>query len=252
MKVSIITVCFNSFDTIEDTILSVLSQDYDNLEYIIIDGGSCDGTLKIIDKYRNSIDTFITEVDNGLYDAMNKGISLSTGNLIGILNSDDVFFKTSTISEIVQFHKLNNIDASIGNVIQYIRHRNFQRFYSSKDWNLNKLLHGIMPPHPSIFFMSDLFKKYNSYNCDFKIASDYELIIRFFIKNNIIWKYSGVTTTIMLYGGLSSSGLGSYVIITKEIIKAFKINFIKCYWLYIYLRGFSKIFEFWKPNIIKF
>jgi glycosyltransferase involved in cell wall biosynthesis len=216
------------------------------LEYIIIDGGSNDKTLSIINKYKERIHTFISETDNGLYDAMNKGIKLSTGDLIGILNSDDVFFNISTISEIVHFHNKNNIDASIGNVVQYFKNRNMKRFYSSKDWNLNKLICGIMPPHPSIFFKKHLFNNYSSYNCNFKIASDYEIIIRYFIKNKITWKYSGITTTLMLYGGLSSSGIRSYVIITNEILNAFKLNSVKCNRFRIYFRGFSKMFEFLK------
>lgn len=224
MKISIITVCYNSAATIEKTILSVARQTYENIEYIIIDGNSIDTTVSIIERYNDKISKWISEPDKGLYDAMNKGISMATGNIIGILNSDDTFHSSTVIEEIAAFHSQNSIDASIGNIIQNRENGKVVRVYSSKFWNPEKLKIGFMPPHPSIFFKRELFSKFDHYNLGFKIGADYELITRFFLKNKIIWKYSGITTTEMLVGGLSSSGTSSYKLITKEIQKALNMN----------------------------
>jgi glycosyltransferase involved in cell wall biosynthesis len=246
LKISIITVCYNSAKTIEKTILSVGNQTYKNIEYIIVDGKSKDGTLKIVIKHNNIVYKWISEPDKGLYDAMNKGINLATGDLIGILNSDDTFHSNTVIEEIVNFHNKYNIDASVGNIMQHRENGKTVRIYSSKYWNPEKLRIGFMPPHPSIFFKPELFNKFGNYNLDFKIGSDYELIIRFFLKNKISWKYTGITTTAMLVGGLSSSGSSSYKLITKEIQKALGMNGISFSPFKIKMRFFWKIIGFLK------
>jgi glycosyltransferase involved in cell wall biosynthesis len=224
VKISIITVCYNSAATIEKTILSVAEQTYNDIEYIIIDGNSKDNTLGIIKKHEDKISKWISEPDKGLYDAMNKGIAMASGDLIGILNSDDTFHSSVTIATIAGFHSNNVIDASVGNIIQHRENGKIVRTYSSKYWNPEKLKIGFMPPHPSIFFKRELFSKFGHYDLGFKIGADYELITRFFLKNKISWKYSGITTTAMLVGGLSSSGTDSYKLITKEIQKALIMN----------------------------
>jgi glycosyltransferase involved in cell wall biosynthesis len=248
-NVSIITVCFNSEKTLEKTILSVLNQSYVNIEYIIIDGGSTDGTIDIIksnvNKFSNNL-IWISESDNGIYDAINKGISLASGDLIGILNSDDIFFNQLVIEEIVNFHLSHKIDASIGNVVQIDSRNKIIRGYNSKSWVPSKLKIGFMPPHPSIFIRRDIFSKLGMYKIDYKIAADYELIIRFFLIHKITWKYSNITTTSMLIGGVSSSGVKSYNIVTEEISKALKINSVKFSKLILRLRIVWKVFELFK------
>jgi len=241
LKITIITVCYNCIATIEKTILSVANQSYKNIEYIIIDGNSTDGTLDIIKKHEDKILKWISESDNGLYDAMNKGISLATGDIIGVLNSDDTFYSTTVVEEIVNFHKQNNIEASVGNIIQHNKEGKIVRVYSSKYWNPEKLKIGFMPPHPSIFFKKNLFCKFGNYDLGFIIGADYELITRYFLKNNITWKYSGITTTAMLVGGLSSSGSSSYKLITQEIKKALLMNGISFSPLKIQFRFVWKI-----------
>ena len=177
---------------------------------------------------------------------MNKGILLATGDLIGILNSDDTFYSTRVVEEIANFHKQNNIDASVGTIIQHNEEGKIVRLYSSKYWNPEKLKIGFMPPHPSIFLKSTLFSIYGNYDLGFKIGADYELIIRFFLKNNISWKYSGITTTAMLVGGLSSSGSASYKLITQEIQKALLMNGITFSPIKIKFRFIWKIIGFVK------
>lgn len=244
MKISIITVCYNSDATLEKTILSIAGQTYKEIEYIIVDGNSNDNTISIINKHDDVISKWISEPDKGLYDAMNKGINLASGDIVGILNSDDTFNSNSVVEEIVKFHKQNNVDASVGNIIQHKEDGKIIRLYSSKFWTPEKLIIGFMPPHPSIFFKKELFSKFGNYKLGFKIGADYELITRFFLKNKISWKYSGITTTAMLVGGLSSSGSASYSLITKEIQKALAMNNIKFSPLKIKMRFLWKIIGF--------
>ena len=244
MKISLITVSYNSVATIENTILSVASQTYPNIEYIIVDGNSNDGTRDIIKKQEDKITKWISEPDQGLYDAMNKGIAMATGELVGILNSDDTFYSDTILEEIAAFHTANPIDASVGNIMQHKENGKVVRVYSSKYWNPEKLIIGFMPPHPAIFFKRELFEKFGLYNLGFIIGADYELITRFFLKEKISWKYSGVTTTAMLVGGLSSSGSVSYNLITNEIQKALIMNGILFSIFKIKMRWVWKIIGF--------
>lgn len=246
MKISIITICYNSAATLEKTILSVAGQSYKDIEYIVVDGNSSDGTLELLKKHQNTISQWISEADKGLYDAMNKGIAMATGDVIGILNSDDTFYSKTVIEQIAGFHVNNTIDASVGNIMQHSARGKLVRIYSSKYWTPEKLKIGFMPPHPSIFFKATLFSKYGNYDLGFIIGADYELITRYFLKNKIIWKYSGITTTAMLIGGLSSSGAASYKLITKEIQKALLMNGITFSPFKIQFRFFWKIIGFIK------
>jgi glycosyltransferase involved in cell wall biosynthesis len=224
MKISIITVCYNSAATLEKTILSVAAQTYADIEYIIVDGNSKDGTVDLIKKHGDKISKWISEPDKGLYDAMNKGIAMASGDLVGIVNSDDTFNSDTVIAQIAAFHEANAIDVSVGNIVQHKENGKIIRLYSSKNWTPQKLTIGFMPPHPSLFIKRELFEKYGNYTLGFKIGSDYELIVRFFLKYRVRWKYSGITTTSMLVGGLSSSGYSSYKLISKEIGKALSMN----------------------------
>jgi glycosyltransferase involved in cell wall biosynthesis len=246
MKISIITVCYNSAATIEETIQSVAAQTYKDIEYIVVDGNSKDATVAVIKKHEDVITRWISEPDKGLYNAMNKGVAMATGDIIGILNSDDTFNSSTVLAEIASFHTANDIDASIGNVVQHKEDGKLVRLYSSKYWKPEKLKIGFMPPHPSIFFKKHLFEKYGCYDLGFKIGADYELITRFFLKERISWKYSGLTTTAMLVGGLSSSGTASYKLITKEIQKALTMNAVSFSSYKIKLRFLWKIIGFLK------
>lgn len=171
---------------------------------------------------------------------------MATGDLIGVLNSDDTFFSSTVIEEVFVFHSKNKIDASIGNIVQHKMNGSIIRLYSSKNWTTERLKIGYMPPHPSIFFKKELFHKLGYYDLGFKIGADYEIITRFFLKNKIKWKYSGITTTAMLAGGLSSSGASSYKLITNEIQKALTMNGISFSSYKIKMRFLWKIIGFFK------
>lgn len=215
--------CYNSSATIEQTLKSVQLQNYDNIEYIVVDGKSSDRTLDIIKKYESIITKWISEADNGLYDAINKGIALATGDYIGIINSDDVFFNENVISNIAFFLTKNNVDACVGDVVQS-KNGAILRKISSENWGPEKLRDGFMTPHPALFLKRNLINKYGLYRTDFKIGGDYELIVRYFLRYHISWGYTGITTHNMLIGGVSTSGFNSYKTNTKEIIKALKLN----------------------------
>ena len=227
MKISIITVCYNSESTIEDTIKSVLSQDYEDIEYIIIDGGSTDGTLSIINKYTDRIATVVSEPDKGIYDAMNKGILFATGELIGILNSDDLFASRDTISQVIERVKLSTEDAVYFGDIAIVERENIdnvKRYYAVKEFTKLKLKLGVMPPHPATFVFRSLYEKIGLYKTDYKIAADFEFYVRATLKNNVPAKNIGVHVVNMRDGGISTSGINFFKISSGEMTKALREN----------------------------
>lgn len=245
MKVSIITVCYNNDSTIKDTIDSVLNQSYQNIEYIIVDGNSSDNTKTIISSYGNKINQFVSEPDNGIYHAMNKGVKLAHGDIVGILNADDFFCSSDVISNIIKEFKTKNIDAVYGDV-QFVKPQNLEkivRYYSSKQFMPQKFKYGFMPAHPSFYVKRNAFDDFGYYKEDYLIASDYELLIRFIYKNNLKCKYLEFPFVTMRTGGVSNKSLKSRLILNKEIVRACKENGIKTNLANIYLKYFRKIFE---------
>lgn len=225
MKVSIVTVCFNSAATIEDTITSVLSQDYKDIEYIIIDGGSNDASINIINKYIDKINTFISEPDQGIYDAMNKGIKYATGDIVGILNSDDFYEAKDVITEVV-----NNFDTDtqivFGDLI-FVKPENLTkitRFYSLPNFKAWKLRFGWMPPHPATFIKKSVYDEYGLYKINYKISADYEALVRFLLVKKSSFVYVNKVLVRMRDGGVSTSGIRSSLTLNKEIVKACKEN----------------------------
>ena len=249
LRVSVITVCYNAADTIESTITSVLNQNYNNIQYIIIDGNSTDDTMAIVNKYTNKISKIVSEFDKGLYDAINKGIALAEGEVIGILNADDVFFDSSTIAKIItHFEYDTNIKSVIGDIAFINSNKQIIRYYSSKYWTTLSFRFGIMPPHPSFYCRRDLFTKYGNYRTDFKIAADFELLLRFILIKKVNYKYINNIIVLMKPGGLSTKNLLSQVIITNELLKACNLNGIYTNRILISLRYLIKVFQF-IPNI---
>ena len=246
MKVSIITVCYNSEKTIEKTIRSVLSQNYKDYEYIVIDGNSTDNTLKIINKYRKKIDIFKSEKDRGIYDAINKGIKHSSGSIISILHSDDVFYDKLTIKNVVSNFKLNQkIDCLIGNtVIVKKNSKKKLRNYKANFFRNWMLYFGYSPPHPSTFFKQKIYKKYGLYNIKYIIAGDFEFFVRVFLKKKLLFKVIDKNFVLMRTGGKSSNSFKSNLIASHEIIKSFKDNNLYTNWFLIVLRFPLKLLQF--------
>jgi len=247
ITVSIITVSFNSVQTIKNTITSVLNQTYNGIEYIIVDGGSTDGTKEIINAYNDQISCIISEPDNGIYDAINKGIKVSNGDIIGILNSDDCFCDNIVIEKIVRVFKDYSPSTIFGDAQFFSSARvdKIIRYYSSRNFNPNKFKYGFMPAHPSFYARRDLFNKYGLYKTDYKIAADFELMTRFLYVNNVDYKYIEMPFVNMRLGGVSNRSIYSRFVLNKEILRACRENGIKTNYINIYSKYLRKIFEYW-------
>lgn len=254
MKISLITITYNSDKTLTDTIHSVITQTYSDIEYIIVDGGSKDNTISIIKKYELLFKgrmKWISEPDNGLYDAMNKGVQMATGNIIGILNSDDFFTSNHILKEIANtFKKEKNLDAIYGD-IHFVHPNNLQkcvRYYSSKIFKRSLMRLGFMPAHPSFYLRKECFEKYGLYKTDYKVAADFEFLLRIIYKAKIKTKYLPIDMVTMRTGGASTSGIKSHIRIMKEHLRAFKENDIYTNAGLLSLRYFYKIGEIIKSR----
>ena len=246
MKVSIITVCFNSVDTIEETIVSVLSQNYHNLEYIIIDGGSNDGTLALIDKYIDQIDTILSEPDNGVYDAMNKGLRLASGEVIAMLNSDDIYKSNDVVSRLVDLMCSRQVDIVFSDliVVDRLRANRILRYYDSGTFSPNKMKFGLMPAHPTFFAKRFVYNAVGEYRTDYKIAADFEIMVRIFCCHKFNYAHLPEALVEMKNGGISSSGFSSILRLNLEIIEACKTNGIYTNFLFLLVKIPKKIIEF--------
>jgi glycosyltransferase involved in cell wall biosynthesis len=248
MKVSIITVCYNSASHLEDAINSVASQDYSNIEHIVIDGGSADGTIALLEKYDEKIAGWISEPDHGIYDAMNKGIGMATGEVIGILNSDDFYCDEKIISEVADSFADPGIDAVYGDLI-FVDPENLNRTvrtYSSAKWSPARFARGYMPAHPTFFVRRKYYEKFGLFETDYQIAADYEMLIRLLYVNKLNYKYLPLTMVKMRKGGVSSNGIKSNIILNREIVRACRKHGIKTSALKIYPKYFNKVFELFK------
>ena len=205
-KISIITTSYNSSKTIRDTIDSVVSQDYENIEYIIIDGNSTDDTIDIINSYGNKISCLISEDDDGLYDAMNKGIRIATGDVVGILNSDDFYYTNHVISDVAEVFIFNDVDSVYGDLlyVDTIDTDSIRRYWKSGSFNIKKIRTGWTIPHPTLFVKKEIYKKFGLYSIRLKNASDYEMILRLFYKNQISISYLPKIMVKMRIGGISN------------------------------------------------
>ena len=250
MKVSIITVCYNAEKHIEETIQSVLSQDFNDLEYLLIDGGSNDSTVEIVNKYNSKIDFIISEKDEGMYDAMNKGIKLAKGELIGILNAGDLFVNEKVVSEIV--NKIEEKDAIYAD-LDYVNELNTNkviRKWKSGEFNFTNFKYGWMPPHPTLFIRKKIYENFGMYRLDYKTAADYELMLRIFYKNECSAVYLNKVIVKMRVGGASNSSIKNRINANMEDRKAWKDNELKPYWFTLFLKPARKIIQYLHFNNI--
>lgn len=229
MKVSIITVSYNSASTIEHTINSVINQDYPDIEYIIVDGKSTDGTLDTIKKYENKISKTISEKDEGIYFAINKGIQLATGDIIGILNSDDFYVHGRVISKVVQTFISKNADAVYADLVYVLKDDTGKIF---RYWKAGEYKHGLfkkgwMPPHPTFFVKKEVYDKYGLYNTKLFLAADYELMLRFIHKMKISLSYLPQVIVKMRVGGKGNISFSQRLKANREDRLAWKLNGLK-------------------------
>lgn len=246
MKISIITVVFNGVATIKHCIDSVLGQNFDSIEYIIIDGNSTDGTREVIDSYGNRIDVFLSEPDKGIYDAMNKGIRLATGDLIGILNADDFYASDTVVSEIAQQVLKTGADGCYGdlNYVDSIDEALITRKWISGDYKPNSFLLGWMPPHPTFFLKKECYNKFGDFRLDMGSAADYELMLRMIYKHGIRLAYVPKVIVKMRTGGVSNSTLKNRLEANKNDRKAWKTNGLKPWFFTLWLKPVRKIIQF--------
>jgi glycosyltransferase len=229
MKVSVITVTYNSAATVEDTIKSVINQDYKNIEYIIIDAISKDNTLDIVSKYKDNIDLLVSEKDNGIYDAIAKGILKATGDIVVALNSDDMYASVDVISKVVEVFKSTNAEAVYGDLNYVDRFDNAKiiRKWKAGPYKKGHFLKGWMPPHPTFFVKKHCYQKYGSFNLSLRSSADYELMLRFIHKHEIKVAYLPKLIVNMRVGGQSNVSFKNRFKANREDRKAWEINGLK-------------------------
>jgi glycosyltransferase involved in cell wall biosynthesis len=244
LTISIITVVHNNAATIRECVESVLNQTYP-IEYLIVDGGSTDGTLDIINKYAPKIKRIISEPDNGIYDAINKGLRIATGDIIGIIHSDDFYENNEVIPTIMNEFESTEVDSVFADLV-YVKREDpnkIVRYYNSSLFNPDKFAYGWMPAHPTFFVRSGFYEKYGLFKTDYKIAADFELLVRFLGKHNLSYTYLPKVIIRMRTGGVSTSSLKSNWILNKEIIRACRENSIDTNMLKVFSKYFIKVFQ---------
>lgn len=248
MKISIITATYNSESTLSDTVSSVLKQTYPDIEYLIIDGASTDGTIDLIDSYEplfNGKLKWISEKDQGIYDAMNKGLRMATGDVIGILNSDDYFTRIDIIEKIATHFKDEEIDAVYGDIhfIKNGKPNKCTRYYSSERFSPCWLRFGFMPAHPSFYARRSVYQRAGYYKTDYKIGADFEMMVRLFKRYNLRAKYLKMDFVTMRTGGTSTRNINSRLTLLQEDVRACKENGVYTNLLLICIKYLYKVFE---------
>ena len=256
MRITIITACYNSGATIRTCFDSVLSQKGVDVEYIVVDGGSKDGTVDIIKEYstRSTHSTrlafkWISERDQGMYDAINKGIQMATGGIVGILNADDMLESPDTLAHVAEAFT-SEVDAVYAD-IRFVKDdlNTTVRYYSAKHWKPWMLQWGKMPPHPSVYIRRELFDKYGLYKLGYDIAADYELLIRYLRMAKLRTRYLNESLVRMRMGGKSTRGWKSFKTLNKEIVRGNLENGYFCCFPMLLPKYLFKIFEFILPRL---
>jgi glycosyltransferase involved in cell wall biosynthesis len=243
MKISIITISYNAENTIKNTLKSIENQSYNNIEHIIIDGGSKDSTLEICNSFSH-VSKVISESDRGVYDAFNKGLKLASGAVIGFLNSDDVFYDTNSVQKIVDAFLNNKTDIVFGNLDYVNKEGEVIRNWTSKQYENGLVKKAWMPAHPTFYCKKEVYNRLGGYNDSFKIGGDFELCLRFLEVNKVPSFYLNKKLVKMLIGGISNSGLKSKWTIYREELRAFKINKINVNPILFFLYKLKKLKQF--------
>lgn len=245
MKVTIITAVYNGAEHIASCIESVLGQDYPDIEYIVVDGASKDSTLSIVQSYGNRIAKVVSEKDKGMYDAMNKGLSLATGEVVGILNSDDFYADNTIIRQVVRALEQSKADSLYAD-IAFVSKDNLDktvRYYSSASFKPWKFRFGYMPAHPSFFLKRAVYERYGLFKDDYRLCADFDLLVRLYHVHKVSHVYLPKMVVKMRMGGKSNQSLKNILLLNREILRGCLENGIKTALPLIYLKYFTKVFE---------
>lgn len=244
LKISIITVAFNAQNTIERCLNSVLRQSYRNVQYIVIDGGSTDCTAQIISKYRQDIDIFVSEADNGVYDAMNKGIAMATGDIVGTINADDFYANDDVLANIAKVFDEHNTEILYGDLDYIDPNDKVIRKWRSGRYKKGMFNWGWMPPHPTFYCKKKLFEHLGVYKLDYGSAGDYELMLRFIHLNGISVHYLDKVLVKMVVGGISNKNIDNRVQAIRFDLKAMRNNNIFLPMVTILFKPLRKLAQF--------
>ena len=249
MRISIITACYNAAATLGATMESVVRQSWADVEYIVVDGGSTDGTVDVIREFASGRDIkWISEPDAGMYDAVNKGIQMATGDVIGILNADDAFLDCDVIQRIA--HAFTDEVDAVYSDVRFADHTGkIVRYYWAKHWRPWMLQWGFMPPHPGIYIRRECFERLGIYKLGYHIAADYELVIRFLRKNHLRTRYLDICAVEMRMGGKSTRDWRSNWLLNKEIVRANRETGYYCCLPMLVPKYLFKVFEFITPRV---
>ena len=246
MKISIITIAYNSAETIEATIQSVIAQDYTDVEYIIIDGASKDATMDVVDRYRDQVAVVVSEPDQGIYDAMNKGVARATGEIVGILNSDDFYADNTVLSNVVRRFKESGAEAVYADLV-YVERDNpdkVVRYWKSKPYKPGMFRKGWMPAHPTFFLKNECYRTHGTYSTELRSAADYELMLRMLEKHKISAVHLPRVLTKMRVGGQSNVSLKNRIRANMEDRQAWKMNGLTPAWYTLTVKPLSKLSQF--------
>lgn len=245
MKISIITATFNSAATVRDTLESVASQRYAEVEHIIVDGASNDDTLSIVDAFPH-VKKVVSGKDKGIYDAMNKGLRLATGDVVGILNSDDFYTGTDVLSDVMDAFSNPFVDVVYGD-LQYVKQNNVHvitRTWKSGQYKKRNFLYGWMPPHPTFFVRRKIYDEVGLFNTDLRSAADYEIMLRMLVKHHARAFYIPKILVKMRSGGVSNASLKNRLRANREDRMAWTLNDLKPFFFTIWLKPMRKIIQF--------
>ena len=252
--VTIVTTTYNSGKTVNDTLQSVAAQDYPHIEHIIVDGASTDDTLEIVHRYPH-VRKVISEKDNGIYDAMNKGLKSSTGQIIGFLNSDDFYVSTSVVREVVEKMLAAQTDALYADLVYVhpVKVDKVLRTWVAGDFKARKFLYGWMPPHPTFFVRRNIYDQCGMFNTNLKTSADYELMLRMLYKHRISVTYLPRVIIKMRAGGVSNATLLNRLKANKEDREAWRLNHLEPHMFTAWLKPLRKIsqFIFYEKNPIR-
>lgn len=239
MKVSVITVCYNSEDTIESAIRSVAEQTHGDVEHIVVDGASTDGTMAAIGRHRDRLAKLISEPDDGIYDAMNKGIAVAEGEVVGLLNSDDFYETPEVLAGVVaEFERDPSLDMVLGNV-SYARRGAEDRIVRRYDcgWFRPWMLRfGLMPPHPAVFLRRTTYRLAGPYKLGYRIGADFDMLVRLLLIHRCRYRIVNRSLVRMRLGGVSTAGMASVMTSTREMLRSLKENGIYTNVLFVSLR----------------